>query len=176
MKNIKRLISLILIIFIALSLTACNKNSTDQNQRKGNNRLYISENITKENNKKNNKELISVDIIINNNTFSAKLYTSDSTEELINQFPMTINMNEMNGNEKYYYMSSSLTQDEEDIKNIKSGDIMLYGSDCIVIFYKDFETSYKYTRLGYIEDKEKLSDILKNNNEVKITFQSDAKI
>ena len=53
---------------------------------------------------------------------------------------------------------------------------MLYGSDCIVIFYKDFETSYKYTKLGYIEDKEKLSEILKNNNEVKITFKSDTKI
>lgn len=176
MKNTKILISLILIIFIALSLTACNKNSTDQNQRKGNNSLYISENIANENNKEDNKELIPVDIIINNNTFSAKLYTNDATKELLNQFPMTINMNEMNWNEKYYYISSSLTQDEEDIKNIKSGDIMLYGSDCIVIFYKDFETFNKYTRLGYIEDKEKLSDILKNNNDVKITFQSDIKI
>ena len=91
MKNTKILISLILIIFIALSLTACNKNSTDQNQRKGNNSLYISEN-----NKEDNKELIPVDIIINNNTFSAKLYTNDATKELLNQFPMTINMNEMN--------------------------------------------------------------------------------
>ncbi len=53
---------------------------------------------------------------------------------------------------------------------------MLYGPDCIVIFYKDFETSYKYTKLGYIEDKLKLSEILKNNNEVKITFKSDTKI
>lgn len=176
MKKTKRLISLIWIIFIALSLTACNKNCTDKNQRKENNSPSVSENLAYENNKKNNKELIPVDIFINNNTFSAKLYTSDSTEELINQFPMTINMSEMNGNEKYYYMSSSLTQDEEDIKNIKSGDIMLYGPDCIVIFYKDFETSYKYTKLGYIEDKLKLSEILKNNNEVKITFKSDTKI
>lgn len=96
MKNTKILISLILIIFIALSLTASNKNSTDQNQRKGNNSLYISENIANENNKEDNKELIPVDIIINNNTFSAKLYTNDATKELLNQFPMTINMNEMN--------------------------------------------------------------------------------
>ena len=176
MKKIKRLIFLIFIIFITLSLTACNINSSDQSQRKENNSLYISENIANENKKEDNKELIPVDIIINDNTFSAKLYTSDSTEELINQFPMTINMNEMNGNEKYYYMPSSLTKNEEDIKNIKSGDIMLYGPDCIVIFYKDFETSYKYTRLGYIKDKAKLSDLLKNNNEVKITFQSDIKI
>ena len=85
-------------------------------------------------------------------------------------------MKDMNDNEKYYYMSSHLTQNKEEINDIKSGDIMLYGNDCIVIFYEDFETFYKYTRLGYIEDKDKLINLLRNNKDVKVTFELNIKI
>ena len=33
---------------------------------------------------------------------------------------------------------------------IQTGDLMLYGSDCLMLFYDSFQTSYRYTRLGKI--------------------------
>ena len=35
---------------------------------------------------------------------------------------------------------------------------MLYGSNCLVIFYKSFDTSYSYTKIGHIENLPDLGD------------------
>lgn len=29
---------------------------------------------------------------------------------------------------------------------------MLYGADCLVLFYESFSTSYSYTRIGAVEN------------------------
>jgi hypothetical protein len=46
---------------------------------------------------------------------------------------------------------------------------MLYGSTCLVLFYKDFSTSYSYTKLGSIEDISGLTDAL-GGGSVQVTF------
>lgn len=60
--------------------------------------------------------------------------------------------NELNGNEKYIYMDSSLPINSSNPKHIEVGDIMLYGSNCLVIFYKSFDTNYSYTKIGHIDN------------------------
>jgi hypothetical protein len=35
---------------------------------------------------------------------------------------------------------------------IKSGDLMLYGSNTFVLFYETFSSSYSYTKLGKISN------------------------
>ncbi|ELV04731.1 cyclophilin-like fold protein, partial [Brachyspira hampsonii] len=76
---------------------------------------------------------------------------------------------ELNSNEKYYNLSKKLTTKTENIGSIKTGDFLLYGNNCIVLFYESFRTSYSYTRLGYIENTEGLKEAL-GRGSIEITF------
>ncbi len=71
-------------------------------------------------------------------------------------------MSELNGNEKYYYLPDSLPRNSSAPSRINAGDIMLYGNDCIVIFYESFSTSYSYTPIGKIDDPDGLAAALGN--------------
>lgn len=94
--------------------------------------------------------------------FQATLYDNETAQEFMKRLPMTINMEELHGNEKYYYLQEGLPTNVENIGRIQTGDIMLFGSDCLVLFYDDFSTSYSYTRIGHIEDEGVLADALGN--------------
>lgn len=116
-----------------------------------------------------NSELPKINVKIGNQTFTATLYNSKATREFIKTLPLRITMSELNGNEKYSYISREFTQKVENVKNIESGDIMLYGSNCLVLFYKDFETIYQYTKIGKIDNPTELEQIVGEGN-VEITF------
>lgn len=73
---------------------------------------------------------------------------------------ITITMNELNGNEKYYYFSESFPTETESVSMIHAGDLKLYGSSCLVLFYETFPTLYRYTSLGYVENPEGLAEAL----------------
>lgn len=66
--------------------------------------------------------------------------------------PMTVTMGEMNGNEKYYYLPESLPTSVSREGVVRNGDVMLFGSSGLVLFYKTFSTSYSYTKLGTVDD------------------------
>lgn len=68
------------------------------------------------------------------------------------RLPMTLKMSEMNGNEKYYNLSGNLPMAIFSPGTIRNGDLMLYGSSTLVLFYKTFSTSYSYTKIGRVDD------------------------
>lgn len=109
-------------------------------------------------------------MIINHKTFDIELYDNETVEVLYQQLPITITMDELNGNEKYYYFHQSLPTQTQSVGSIQTGDIMLYGNNCLVLFYKDFETSYQYTKIGHIKDTDGLAELL-GNNSIEITIQ-----
>lgn len=82
---------------------------------------------------------------------------------------MTLNMQELNGNEKYHYFDSALPTNASRPTGIHTGDLMLYGNNCLVLFYEDFATSYSYTPIGRLDDPAGLEKAL-GSGSAQITF------
>ena len=103
-------------------------------------------------------------------TFTVMLLDNPTTRALLERLPMTIRMRELNGNEKYDYLPESLPTNSQRPGNIHAGDLMLYGSDCLVLFYESFSSGYSYTRLGSVDDPSGLAAALGHGN-VEVSFQ-----
>ncbi len=104
--------------------------------------------------------------------FTAALMDNPTTRALLEHLPMTVSMSELNGNEKYYYLPDSLPTNSQRPGNIHAGDLMLYGSDCLVLFYESFSSGYSYTRLGSVDDPSNLAAVL-GRGSVDVTFRVD---
>ena len=140
---------ILFLLIIVLFITGCNKQKTNNT-------------IT------NINEVKSLKISIDNKEYVINLEKNETVNSLINLLPLELNMNELNGNEKYVYLDSSLPTDSYQPGNIEVGDVMLYGNNCLVIFYKSFDTPYSYTKVGHIDN---LPDLGSKNIIVKIEKQ-----
>lgn len=105
-------------------------------------------------------DMYEVTIQVNGKVFPAKLYQTETTKSIMQKLPLSITMNELNGNEKYYYFSDSFPTESKRVSEIYAGDLKLYGPSCLVLFYESFATSYSYTSLGYVENPEGLAEAL----------------
>ncbi len=119
---------------------------------------------------KEESEMNQIEIAVGNRTFSATFYDNAAAKALAEQLPLTLDMSELNGNEKYYYLENSLPTNAGRPSGINEGDLMLYGNNCLVLFYKSFSTSYSYTPLGRIDDPAGLAEAL-GNGSVQVTFR-----
>ncbi|MBQ6975730.1 MAG: hypothetical protein IJQ16_04165 [Selenomonadaceae bacterium] len=111
-----------------------------------------------------------IKINVNGKTFDATLEDNESARKFLEKLPLEVTMTELNGNEKYYRFNENFPSSDERVGKISSGDIMLYDSSYVVIFYKDFSTGYSYTRLGKILNAADLENILGGGN-VKVKFE-----
>lgn len=105
-----------------------------------------------------------VSLNINGTDFTITLEDNETSRELVNRLPLSITMNELNGNEKYYYFDEALPSNSKRVGKINKGDVMLYGDDCLVIFYESFTTSYSYTKIGVIDNPANLEDVVGNDS------------
>lgn len=114
---------------------------------------------------------LEIKITINGRVFSATFYDNETARAFKVRLPLSLDMSELNGNEKYYYLSDDLPTAPVRPSKINTGDIMLYGSSCIVIFYESFSTSYSYTPIGKIDDPDGLAAAL-GSGSVQVTFNA----
>lgn len=84
--------------------------------------------------------------------FTATLNNNTTVKAFRAMLPLTINMRELNGNEKFYYFSTILPTYASKAGSIQAGDLMLYENNCLVLFYNGFNSSHTYTRLGHIDN------------------------
>ena len=120
----------------------------------------------------NNTDTMSnkIRIKIGSSSFTATLSDNITATTFKALLPMTINMTELNGNEKYFNLSNSLPANASNPSTIQTGDLMLYGSNTLVLFYKKISTSYSYTKLGRVDDSAGLAAALGSGN-VTVTFE-----
>ena len=76
------------------------------------------------------------------------------------RLPLTMDMSELNGNEKHAELQKALPTNASRPGTVHSGDLMLYGSNTLVIFYSTFKSTYSYTRLGRVDDAAALAQVL----------------
>ena len=149
--NYNKKISIFIIIISIFMLTGCfDKQETIQYESEKTNEIG---------------EINNMKVIINDQEYTLNLEDNKTTRELVNMLPLELNMNELNGNEKYVYLDKNLPTNSTNPKTINKGDVMLYGDDCLVIFYKTFNTSYSYTKIGHIDN---LNDLGNGSIKVKL--------
>ncbi|WP_026705091.1 cyclophilin-like fold protein [Flavobacterium soli] len=103
-------------------------------------------------------------ITIGSTVFTATLYDNVTANAFKTMLPLTITMSDLNANEKFFYFSSTLPTNAASGGSIQAGDLMLYGNNCLVLFYESFNTSYSYSRIGKIDDVAELETALGAGN------------
>lgn len=91
-------------------------------------------------------------ITVNGAAFTAALADNPAASALASRLPASWTMKELNGNEKYIYLDQPFPTSAKRPAKIHAGDLMLYGADCVVLFYQSFLTPFRYTPLGRIDD------------------------
>lgn len=109
-----------------------------------------------------------IDISINGTTFSAEIDDTPTGRAFCDLLPMTLDMSELNGNEKYHYLMSGLPTDAHYCSSISAGDLMLFGNACVVLFYGS-AGGYSYTRLGRLSSTDGLREAV-GQGSVSVTF------
>ena len=92
--------------------------------------------------------------------FAITLADNAAARAFAAQLPLTLNMSELNGNEKHADLRAALPANASPPGTIRNGDLMLYGTNTVVVFYETFESSYAYTRLGHVNDAADLPQAL----------------
>jgi hypothetical protein len=92
--------------------------------------------------------------------FAVTLADNAAARAFAAQLPLTLDMSELNGNEKHADLPKALPVNASRHGTIRAGDLMLYGTNTVVVFYSTFNSSYSYTGLGRIDDPASLAQAL----------------
>jgi hypothetical protein len=92
--------------------------------------------------------------------FTITLTDNAAARAFAAQLPLTLDMEELNGNEKHAQLPRALPANASRPGTIRNGDLMLYGTSTLVVFYATFNSSYSYTRLGRVDDPADLPQAL----------------
>ena len=154
---------ILFIIVVYIFFNFDNKENTNLN-----NMLDRTNNSNMQSESKESENIMNtnVKIIIDNKEYKIKLEDNKTAQEFMKLLPQEFKMNELNGNEKYIYLDKTLPTDSYKPNHIETGDIMLFGDNCLVVFYKSFDTSYSYTKIGHIDNFPDLS-----NDDINIKFE-----
>lgn len=105
--------------------------------------------------------------------FAITLADNAAARAFAARLPLALDMSELNGNEKHADLREALPANASRPGTIRNGDLMLYGTNTLVVFYATFESSYSYTRLGRVDDPAGLPQALGRRG-VRVVFSEDS--
>jgi len=111
-----------------------------------------------------------IKVTIGTNEFTATLNDNETVNSFLSMLPLEINMTEMGGYEKYYYLPQNLPGSASNVGTTYEGDLMIWSSNCLVLFYTTRQTSYNYIRLGRIDDTTGLRQAVGSGN-ISVKFE-----
>ena len=114
---------------------------------------------------KKEQTTMKMNVQIGDQIFTATLADTTAAQEFAQMLPMSITLNDNGGFEKVGSLGRSLTASNSQITTT-AGDIVLYNSSNIVMFYGS--NSWSYTRLGKIDDLTGWADALGSNSVIAI--------
>ncbi len=141
----KNLSIIFMVLVLAMGLTACGgeKQSSERES------ASIDSAQTAET---EDMTTMKMNVTIGDQSFTATLEDNAATRELVEMMeeaPISINMDDYSGFEKVGALGKSLTTDNRQITT-QAGDIVLYSGNQIVMFYGS--NSWSYTKIGTIDD------------------------
>jgi hypothetical protein len=104
--------------------------------------------------------------------FAITLTDNAAARAFVGQLPLTLEMSELNGNEKHADLPKPLPANASRPGTIRNGDLMLYGTQTLVVFYSTFNSTYSYTRLGRVDDPAGLPQALGPRG-IRVVFSKD---
>ncbi len=109
-------------------------------------------------------------ITIGQRVFAATLEDNAAAAAFKALLPLSLEMRDVNRNEKAFDLTSDLPTADTRPRTIRAGDLMVWSSRTVVVFYKSFSTPYSYTRLGEVNDPAGLAEAL-GAGKVTVTFE-----
>lgn len=87
-------------------------------------------------------------MIVGERCFVVTLVDNATGQAFAKMLPLTLDMAELNGNEKHAELQKALPANATRMEMISNGDLLLYGSKTLVLFYQAFTSPYSYSNVG----------------------------
>lgn len=113
------------------------------------------------------EETMTITITVGSQVFKADIEDTETGKAFLAKLPLTLDMSELNGNEKYSY-GVSLPKADKYCSSVAAGDLMLFGGSCLVLFYGP-AGGYSYTRIGRLQSTDGLAAAL-GKGSVRVRF------
>jgi hypothetical protein len=105
-------------------------------------------------------ERLRISMRVGERRFAVTLSDNATGHAFAAMLPLTLDMAELNGNEKHADLAKALPANASRPGTIRNGDLMLYGTKTVVVFHKTFTSPYSYSAIGRVADPEGLAQAL----------------
>lgn len=111
-----------------------------------------------------------INLVINGKSYPAILSNNVSAKALVSRMPFTKILKTYQDQEMYTYLTTPIESDPQSVNGIHAGDLMLFGEDCLMLFFQNSNNTYRYTPLASIMDTRGLVSLMSQGS-VTVTFQ-----